>query len=177
MQLSRETQIRIGLILVGGALATITLAWYQIVIVKAPLVPGFTYLNFLSGLVISFLSGIFSVWLVSLRLSLYGEHRSSRPNQLEIGVKKGMAAATLTCFLIGSLLSILNAIARGTIEIEEATLLLYLLLYFDALVHIAVNAIFMGLMGLLFIGLPALIVGAAYGYIAERLTGRLLQLH
>ena len=88
-----------------------------------------------------------------------------------------MAAATLTCFLIGSLLSILNAIARGTIEIEEATLLLYLLLYFDALVHIAVNAIFMGLMGLLFMGLPALIVGAAYGYIAERLTGRLLQLH
>ena len=61
MQLSRETQVRIGLMVVGGALPAIALALWELVMVRAQSFSSFTYLYFLTELWISFLIGMFSV--------------------------------------------------------------------------------------------------------------------
>ena len=84
-------------------------------------------------------------------------------------MKKGIASATLTGFLVGFLLTILSVALQGTIE--EGTLLLNLLVG-----EVLVGAV-IGLYSLIILGLPALLTGAAFGYCAERLTRRLLQPH
>jgi hypothetical protein len=168
MQLSRETQVRIGLMVVGGTLPAIALALWELVIGKVHSFPDFPYL-FLRDLGISFPIGMFSVWFFWRRLNLCEENRSSQPNQSKIWVKKGIASATLTCFLIGFLLTIISVALQGTIE--EDTLLLNLL------VGGVMSGTVIGLSSLVIMGLPALLTGAAFGYCAERLTRRLVQPH
>jgi hypothetical protein len=72
-----------------------------------------TYLYFLTELGISFLIGMFSVWLFWIRLNLCDEERSPQPNQSKILVKKGIASATLTCFLVEFLLTIISVVIKN----------------------------------------------------------------
>lgn len=167
MQLSRETQVRIGLMVVGGTLPAIALALWELVMVKAHSFSSFTYLYFLTELGISFLIGMFSVWLFWIRLNSVTRIRSPQPNRSKIWVKKGIASATLTCFLVGFLLTVISVVMR---TIEEDTLLLNLL------VGGVMSGTVIGLYSLVIMGLPALLTGAAFGYFAERLTRRPSQL-
>jgi hypothetical protein len=172
MQLSRETQIRIVLMLVGGMLATVVLAMWEIVEVEAPSFPGYPYL-LIRNLTISFLSGMFSVWLFFRGLGICVGHRNTELNQSKIWVKKGMAAGVLACALTGFVIQtthMISGFAAGIIQLGGETALGH----FSALLF---ESFFVALLALLVLGLPASIIGAAYGYIAERLTGRLLQLH
>jgi hypothetical protein len=163
MQLSRETQIRIGLMIVGGILPAIALALWKLVIVAH----SFSYFTYLTDLRVSFLAGMFSVWFFWKRPNLFEEDRSSQPNQSKIWVKKGVASATLTCFLVGFLLGIIDEVRLGTTQ--KGTFLLNLL------VGEVVTGTLVGLVGLVIMGPPALLTGAAFGYFAERLTRRLVQ--